>query len=111
MKLLHTSPATLNLLLISATLLCFLLSLCTGSADVSVGKGVADALHHATSMESLIVMELRLPRALLALFIGGTLGMAGAAVSWMVLRLVARMERTASTHTLTAVSYPSVASV
>jgi ABC-type cobalamin/Fe3+-siderophores transport system ATPase subunit/ABC-type Fe3+-siderophore transport system permease subunit len=84
MKLLHTSPATLNLLLISATLLCFLLSLCTGSADVSVGKGVADALHHATSMESLIVMELRLPRALLALFIGGTLGMAGAALQGML---------------------------
>jgi ABC-type Fe3+-siderophore transport system permease subunit len=44
MKLLHTSPATLNLLLISATLLCFLLSLCTGSADVSVSKGIADAI-------------------------------------------------------------------
>ena len=42
MKLLHTSPATLNLLLISATLLCFLLSLCTGSADVSVGNAPAD---------------------------------------------------------------------
>ena len=60
------SPMALNALLILATVLCFVLSLYTGSADISVSKGMADAYHSIVSMESLIVMELRLPRALLA---------------------------------------------
>ena len=78
------SPMALNALLILATVLCFVLSLYTGSADISVSKGMADAYHSIVSMESLIVMELRLPRALLALFIGGTLGLAGAALQGML---------------------------
>jgi iron complex transport system permease protein len=84
MKYWRTSPLVLNTLLILVTLLCFFLSLHTGSAQVSVEKGIADTLHGITSIDSLIVTELRLPRALLALFIGGTLGLAGAALQGML---------------------------
>ncbi|MEZ5539138.1 MAG: iron ABC transporter permease [Pseudomonadales bacterium] len=84
MKYLQDSPRTLNTLLIIAALLCFFLSLNTGSTRISVSKGIADLYHGLTTMESLIVGELRLPRALLALFIGGTLGVAGAALQGLL---------------------------
>ncbi len=78
------SPALLTLLLILATLVCFLVSLCTGTANIAVGKGIADALHGVVSVESLIVVDVRLPRTLLAFFIGGTLGLAGAALQGLL---------------------------
>lgn len=80
----NLSPAMLTLLLILGTLVCFLVSLCTGTADIAVGKGIVDSLHGVVSVESLIVTDVRLPRALLALFIGGTLGLAGAALQGLL---------------------------
>ncbi len=81
----HTfSPATLAVLLIAVTALCFLLSLCTGTADISVIKGVADAFDGNVSVESLIIHDVRLPRALLATLIGGTLGLSGAALQGLL---------------------------
>src|SRR6478735_7062027 len=78
------SPTTLTLLLILTTLACFLVSLWTGTAQIAVGKGIADSLRGIVSVESLIVVDVRLPRALLALFIGGTLGLAGAALQGLL---------------------------
>lgn len=80
----NLSPTMLTLLLMLGTLVCFLVSLCTGTADIAVGKGIADSLHGVVSVESLIVTDVRLPRALLALFIGGTLGLAGAALQGLL---------------------------
>lgn len=84
MKLSALSPTALNTSLALLTLLCFFLSLHTGTAAVDVSKGFIDAWHGVVSMESLIVTELRLPRALLALFIGGTLGITGAALQGLL---------------------------
>ncbi|HSC75006.1 MAG TPA: iron ABC transporter permease [Pseudomonadales bacterium] len=78
------SPTMLTLLLALITLACFLVSLWTGTADIAVAKGVTDSLHGVVSVESLIVTDVRLPRALLALFIGGTLGLAGAALQGLL---------------------------
>jgi iron complex transport system permease protein len=78
------TPALLLTLLIVATVLCFLLSLCTGSADIAVGKGIVDAWRGTLSVESIIIRDVRLPRALLALLIGGTLGLSGAALQGLL---------------------------
>lgn len=77
-------PALLLAVLVALTAACFLLSLCTGTADIAVSKGLADAWHGHTSVESLILVDVRLPRALLALLVGGTLGLAGAALQGML---------------------------
>lgn len=84
MKIHSLSPLALNTMLALVALGCFLISLSVGTADIAVGKGITDALQQHASIESLIVMELRLPRALLALLIGGTLGMAGAALQGLL---------------------------
>lgn len=78
------SPTSLTLLLVLTTLACFLASLWTGTADIAVAKGIAESLRGVISVESLIVTDVRLPRALLALFIGGTLGLAGAALQGLL---------------------------
>jgi iron complex transport system permease protein len=78
------SPVLLTALLMLLTVLCFFVSLATGTADIAVSKGIADAWQGTVSVESLIVTELRLPRALLALFIGGTLGLSGAALQGLL---------------------------
>ena len=82
-----SSPVSSTVLipcLMVATAVCFFLSLCTGTADIAVSKGISDALHSTLSVESLIIGEVRLPRALLALFIGGTLGLSGAALQGLL---------------------------
>lgn len=78
------TTAWLLTVLVVVTAACFLLSLCTGTADIDVGKGIADTWHGVTSIESMIVADVRLPRALLALLVGGTLGLAGAALQGML---------------------------
>ncbi len=84
MTLRQPSTTLLNTLLALVSLGCFLLSLHTGTADVDAFKGMRDAWHNAVTVEALIVSEVRLPRALLAFFIGGTLGLAGAALQGLL---------------------------
>lgn len=79
----HHTPWLLPVLLV-VTALCFVLSLCTGTAHIDTLKGIVDAWHNHTSVESLIVQDVRLPRALLALLIGGTLGLSGAALQGLL---------------------------
>ena len=82
-----SSPVSSTVLipcLMVATAVCFFFSLCTGTADIAVSKGISDTLHGTLSVESLIIGEVRLPRALLALFIGGTLGLSGAALQGLL---------------------------
>jgi iron complex transport system permease protein len=60
----------------------FFAALTVGPVDISLLKAVgADP---DTSMESLILFEIRLPRALLALFVGATLGLGGAALQGLL---------------------------
>lgn len=74
------------LLLVGAgvVLLSFVASLHVGAMDISLAKAVRDMLDHTQSIDSLILFDIRLPRSLLALFIGATLGLAGAALQGLL---------------------------
>lgn len=67
-----------SLTLVAAVL--FLLSLVTGPAATGLGDVVAGLFGEDGQTLTLIVREIRLPRALLALCIGATLGLSGAAL-------------------------------
>jgi iron complex transport system permease protein len=60
----------------------FFAALTVGPVDINLLKAIgADP---DSSMESLILFEIRLPRALLALFVGATLGLGGAALQGLL---------------------------
>ena len=60
------------------------LSLGLGSVPVSVSAGLLDWLQGIQSREAMIVAEVRLPRTLLALAVGASLGMSGAALQGLL---------------------------
>ena len=67
-----------------AALGCFLASLAIGPATLSLGDALAALFGHGTAADQLIVREIRLPRALLALTIGATLGLSGAGLQGLL---------------------------
>jgi iron complex transport system permease protein len=83
-RFLATNPFALLLLLAAVTALCFVGALHTGPAHISILKGFADRFNDSLSIEQLILWDVRLPRALLALIIGATLGLAGAALQGLL---------------------------
>ncbi|WP_274627092.1 FecCD family ABC transporter permease [Arvimicrobium flavum] len=64
----------------AATLLLFLLSLTVGPAAIAFGDSIAALFSDKADSIALIMREVRLPRALLGLMIGATLGLSGAAL-------------------------------
>lgn len=58
----------------------FVAALIVGPADIGVMSGLRALIFGGEGPISLVMQEIRLPRALLALMIGGALGMAGAAM-------------------------------
>ncbi|WP_432807347.1 FecCD family ABC transporter permease [Rhodoligotrophos ferricapiens] len=56
----------------------FILSLAIGYAPFDLGQAAADWIAGRQSLGALVLIELRLPRALLGLLVGFTLGLAGA---------------------------------
>ncbi|UWQ32112.1 iron ABC transporter permease [Leisingera sp. M527] len=70
----------LMLMLTTAVLALFLLSLTVGPADVGIGESLAALFDNSYGPLTLVMREIRLPRALLAVIIGGGLGLAGAAM-------------------------------
>ncbi len=63
-----------------AVLLLFLLSLTVGPAAISFGDGIKALFSDQRDAIALIMREVRLPRAILGLMIGATLGLSGAAL-------------------------------
>ena len=61
-----------------ATLVLFLLSLTVGPAAIAFGDSIAALFGGEASEIGLIMREIRLPRALLGLMVGATLGLSGA---------------------------------
>lgn len=59
-------------------------SMAFGRASLPVGQAIADTIAGNGSLESLVLMELRLPRALLGTLIGASLGLSGAAMQGMM---------------------------
>jgi len=60
------------------------LALSVGAVDIDLGKAILDIVNQQTSIEMLILHDIRLPRALLAGVVGGTLGLAGAALQGLL---------------------------
>src|SRR5690606_24156868 len=60
------------------------LHLNSGAADITLGAAAADWFAGRASIDALIVAEIRLPRALLALCIGLSLGLSGAALQGLL---------------------------
>jgi iron complex transport system permease protein len=68
------------LLLAIAVVVAFLFSLHMGNASISVSQAVKDLINHTPSLHQTVVWEIRLPRVILAVLVGATLGLAGAAM-------------------------------
>ncbi len=71
-------------LLLLGLVVMLIISLGLGAVDIDLSKALGDAFYSRDSLESLILIEIRLPRALLALLIGATLGLAGAAMQGLL---------------------------
>ncbi len=78
------SEQTLMVLLLVSMAIFFIVSLNTGVTHLSLFKGVNDWLHATHSIDALILYEIRLPRTLLAIIIGASLGLSGAALQGML---------------------------
>ena len=74
----------LLVILLTFVLVVFGIALNVGPVAIDPLKAIRDALDGQTSIEALILFDIRLPRALLALFIGATLGLAGAALQGLL---------------------------
>lgn len=72
-------PILISLLVI-AVVASFIFSLTMGNASISVVQAIKDLLNHTASLHQTVVWEIRLPRVTLALLVGATLGLAGAAM-------------------------------
>ncbi len=70
--------------LTAAALLCFAISLLTGPASVGFMDGLAALASDKRGPLALIMQEIRLPRAILAVAIGATLGLSGAVLQGLL---------------------------
>lgn len=75
---------TLTMLLLGAIVAAAVLSLNSGAADIPVLKGFADIWQGEQSLAATILGQIRLPRLCLAIVVGATLGMAGAAMQGLL---------------------------
>ncbi|WP_394659367.1 FecCD family ABC transporter permease [uncultured Novosphingobium sp.] len=73
-------PAILSLILAMLAIMAALASLLLGPVTLGFGRIAATILGQGDPLATAIVLELRLPRALLGLGVGGILGLAGAAM-------------------------------
>lgn len=74
----------LNAILAALTAALFVASLAVGPSAVTIGAALADILSGADTTAAVIVADIRLPRALLGVAIGATLGLAGAALQGLL---------------------------
>jgi len=72
------SHGGLLMLLATLTAALFAASLAVGYAPLDLGAATGDALRGEETVQALVFVELRLPRAILGLLVGFTLGLAGA---------------------------------
>lgn len=79
----HSQGTLLTAMLVVLVAVLFVLSLLTGPAQFSPRKIIA-ALFSDQGVASIIVRDIRLPRTLLALLIGATFGLAGAALQGLL---------------------------
>lgn len=75
---------TLVALLAGATLAMLIGSMAVGYAPLDLGAALSDAVAGRKSLPALVLVELRLPRALLGALVGFSLGLAGAAMQGLL---------------------------
>lgn len=78
------SFSALSGLLVVAIAIASVLALNTGLADIDVVRGLQDFFNGEQSLAANVVGQIRLPRLLLAIIIGATLGMSGAAMQGLL---------------------------
>jgi iron complex transport system permease protein len=83
------SPGTLRYDVLAAALLAALTaalfaSIATGYAPLNIGAAVQDLLHGRDSLSALVLLQLRIPRAVLGALVGFSLGISGAAMQGML---------------------------
>jgi iron complex transport system permease protein len=77
-------PAVLTAALSLAVVALFASSLLVGPSAIAAGTALADLWHGADTTAAVIFAQIRLPRALLGLGVGATLGLAGAALQGLL---------------------------
>lgn len=82
----HTkiSFSVLTIILFAAIVAAAALSLNSGAADIPVLQGFADIWQGEQSLAATILGQIRMPRLVLAIIVGATLGMAGAAMQGLL---------------------------
>ncbi len=83
-KINNQRTTTLALLLTSLIIALFFISLTTGRHSFSLMQTVHELLAQEQSVYTLILVELRLPRSLVAIIVGATLGLCGAAMQGLL---------------------------
>ena len=78
------SPPAVTALLVGLVALLFGASLAVGPAHIPMVEAVRGLFAEETPVVTIILAELRLPRALLGLLVGATLGLAGAALQGLL---------------------------
>lgn len=79
-----TSKTLLWPLLVLAVLVAFALSLSIGPVALSPWQALVDGWQGRPGIEALIIWDIRLPRSLLALLVGASLGMSGAVMQGLL---------------------------
>ena len=74
----------LSLFLFSILLILCLVSLSIGEININLINSLKDIFNNESSLNSIIFKEIRLPRTLLAVLIGASLGLSGAALQGLV---------------------------
>lgn len=76
--------ALLIALFVLALLFVFYVALQSGPTDINAWQGLLDSFNHQQNIQQLILWDIRLPRAVLALTVGATLGLSGAALQGLL---------------------------
>lgn len=76
-------PAVVGVLTV-LMLAAFVCSLAIGYAPLNLSQAFSDAIHHVASLPALVLVELRIPRAVLGLAVGFSLGLSGAAMQGLL---------------------------
>lgn len=74
----------LHISLCALVCLFFMLSLAIGDVSISLWQGMQDLARGSDTVAAIILSDIRLPRALIALFAGATLGLCGAAMQGLL---------------------------
>lgn len=77
-------PAAVAIVLAVAVVALFGVSLAVGPASIPLGEAMAGVFADDPPVVTIILMELRLPRAILGLMVGATLGLSGAALQGLL---------------------------